>query len=361
MPAEKKRKAWKTALVAAAACLALFSLVSMLVVRIVYEPQFGRAERPERSLYLAYGDVAERYPREEARFYSGRNALTGYLYGAGQDKGLLVLAHGIGGGADSYLSEILHFVDAGWRVFAYDCTGSYSSEGAGTRGLPQSAADLDAALTYLESVEAHRGLPVALYGHSWGGYAVAAVLDKGHRVDAAVSVAGYNAPAGVLLARARGMMGGFAYVQYPYLWAYQALLFGSGAWHTALDGINSGGVPVLIIHGTADDVITYGGTGIIAQRSKITNPNAEYKTCGKEGQNGHNSLFMSAEAIAYMEDAQRRYQELMRAREGEDLEEAVDAFYAGIDRERASRPDPEFFGDVDAFLDRALGGGEPSL
>ena len=42
-------------------------------------------------------------------------------------------------------------VDHGWRVLAYDATGSCESEGEGTVGLVQSALDLDAALTYVEN------------------------------------------------------------------------------------------------------------------------------------------------------------------------------------------------------------------
>lgn len=61
-------------------------------------------------------------------FKSGDNNLRGYLYGQGQDQGLVVVAHGLGGGADSYLPQITYFVDQGWRVFAYDATGSFDCE-----------------------------------------------------------------------------------------------------------------------------------------------------------------------------------------------------------------------------------------
>ena len=42
---------------------------------------------------------------------------------------------GIGGGADSYLPQITYFLDQGWRVFAYDATGSFDSEGKTTKGV----------------------------------------------------------------------------------------------------------------------------------------------------------------------------------------------------------------------------------
>ncbi len=366
LPSAGKRKGWKNALRAVLACLLMFALTSMLVVHFVYSDQFGRADAPDRSFYLVYDDLAAHFPREVVHFQSGRNTLTGYLYGASNRRGLMVIAHGIGGGADSYLTEIAHFVEAGWCVFAYDCTGSYASEGKGTRGLSQSALDLDAALSFLEGKSkegaltdaegkpAFEGLPVALYGHSWGGYAVAAVLGKGHNLSAVVSVAGYNSPPSMLLDQAHSMMGAFAYVQYPFLWSYNALLFGPAGWRTALDGINAVDTPVLLLHGTSDEMIGYETTSITAQSARITNPNVEYKACATEGQNGHNSLFMSADALSYVNELHAEYNDLLALRSGSVSEEERAEFFADINRMRASALDPGFMADVDAFLDRAI-------
>ena len=81
------------------------------------------------------------------------------------------------------------------------------SEGSGTRGLPQSALDLDAALDYIESDESLNSFPVFLMGHSWGGYAVTAVLNFDHEIAGSVSVAGYNDPMTMISEFADGMMG----------------------------------------------------------------------------------------------------------------------------------------------------------
>ena len=55
---------------------------------------------------------------------------------------------------------------SGYSVLTYDATGTGASGGSGTRGLAQSALDLDAALTRAEQED----LPILLFGHSWGGY-----------------------------------------------------------------------------------------------------------------------------------------------------------------------------------------------
>ena len=80
------------------------------------------------------------------------------------------------------LPETMHFVDSGYSVLTYDATGTGASGGSGTRGLAQSALDLDAALTRAEQED----LPILLFGHSWGGYAAAAVLGGSHDVTASV-------------------------------------------------------------------------------------------------------------------------------------------------------------------------------
>ena len=195
-----------------AVIVVLFSVCSMMVVKAMYDKQFGRADKPKFSGYLTYGDVDGYCDRRVVRFKSGDNTLVGYVYGEHNDKGLVVIAHGLGGGAESYMAETLYFVDNGWRVFSFDCTGSYESEGKGAKGLPQSVVDLNSALGYIESDSALKDLPVMLYGHSWGGYAVAAVLNYGHDVAAAASIAGFNAPMEILFERAERMMGSIAHV-----------------------------------------------------------------------------------------------------------------------------------------------------
>lgn len=102
----------------------VYGVVSMVIVAVVYGGQFPRYDRPDMSVSagLRYEDIEADYPRDLVSFKSGDNLLQGYVYGSGQDRGLVVLAHGIGGGADSYLSQISYFVDQGWCVFAYDAS-----------------------------------------------------------------------------------------------------------------------------------------------------------------------------------------------------------------------------------------------
>lgn len=351
--ASDKKKRLRIALLVLCAVVILFAIGSMVTVKVLYDSSFRRAERPQFSAYLRYDDVPE-YDRRIVRFESGRNLLTGYLFGEGNEKGLVVIAHGLGGGAESYLPEIIYFADQDWTVFAYDCTGSYASEGEGTVGLAQSLLDLDAALTYIRSNDDLSHLPVMLCGHSWGGYAVASVLTYDHPITAVVSIAGFNSPMEMVFEQAKGIMGWFAYLEYPFMWAYQTMLFGKAAWVSAVDGINKTDTPVMIIHGDKDDVISYTGPAIIAHRSKITNPNAVYKTCSEEGRNGHSNLFYSEAALKYREELNEEYNELYYQYDGDIPDEVKAAFYAEVDRFLASELDPEFMDNINEFLERSL-------
>lgn len=349
----RKKRRSRIAVVIVCAIVIVFCAGSLAVIKTLHDRNFSRADRPQFAAYLRYEDIPQ-YDKKIVHFKSGQNTLTGYLYRNGGDRGLVVVAHGLGAGAESYLPEIVYFVDQGWAVFAYDCTGSHASEGKGTVGLAQSVLDLHAALAYVESNAELRGLPIMLFGHSWGGFAVASVLNYDHPVTAVASVAGYNSPMKMVFEEARAIMGWFAYVEYPIMWAYQTMLFGRTAWMSAVDGINRTDTPVMIIHGDRDGRISYNGAAIIAHRNQITNRNVVYKTCSEEGRNGHSNLFYTEAALKHRAQKNQEYKELYDQYNGNLPDNAKAAYYAGVDRFKTSELDPGFMGDINEFFEDAL-------
>lgn len=350
----KRKKIRKIILIVLILLFVIFSAVSMVIVKHSFDEIFGRTSMGDYSAYLRYEDVEDQYDRELLSFMSGENKLQGYLYGTGNEKGLVVISHGLGGGAVSYLSETLYFVDHGYQVFGYDNTGCHGSEGENCIGLPQSVIDLDAALTYIEQEERFTGMPVFLYGHSWGGYAVTAILNYDHEIAATASVAGFNKPMTMIMEWGENMMGAFARVEYPYIYLYQKLLFGDKLNLTAVDGINSCDTPVLIIHGSEDTTVGYDGAGTIAYRDEITNPNVQYKICDSEKQNDHNRLFQSLESIAYAEEVNEAYHALYEQYDGEIPEDVAREFCAGTDKAKMSEVDEAFMQDVLDFYENAV-------
>lgn len=344
MMAKKKNKL-KIALIIIIITVAIIFSAGMAITSYLMGQNFSRGDYgdPRYMTDYYYEHYSGDYPRTEVSFKSGGNELKGFIYGGNNDIGLLVFAHGIGGGHEDYMKTLIWFVDKGWRVFGYDATGSGHSEGSGTRGLPQSALDLDAALDYIESDESLNSFPVFLMGHSWGGYAVTAVLNFDHEIAGSVSVAGYNDPMTMISEFADGMMGDSS-AAYPFMWIYNKVLFWNYSDLSAVDGINSCDVPVMIIHGTQDGTIGYDRSSIIAQRDKITNPNVQYLTLDEM----HSSMFQSKDSIVYSDELNKEYKSLYE-QYGEIPDNVKEEFYAAADKDRLNKPNEEFLEQIEKF------------
>lgn len=336
--------------------LLIVLIVTQLVTHQILKRQhFGRGAYPDfaNAAYF-YDDYKDRYAREGVSFLSGKNRLQGYVYGTENDKGLIVISHGIGGGHENYINTIVWFLDRGWQVFAYDGTGSCESEGDGTVGLVQSALDLDAALSFIENESRFAGLPVLLFGHSWGGYAVSAGLTFDHRVAASAALAAYSSPSDILFEKARDVMGGAGILLSPFLWFDQILTFGRHASLSAVDSINSTAIPVLIVHGSEDEMIAVDGAALIAKKTRITNPNVEYLILDAPGQNSHNSIFRSPEAVPYIDDVNARFQTLFDQHKGQIPDEVRQAFMSGVDKALVNRVNESLLLQIEKFYERAL-------
>ena len=329
----------------------IFSVISMGVTKYIYDHQFPRHDRYDEtvSAKLRYSDLSSDYPRQVVSFKSGKNMLRGYLYGDDNAKGLIVVAHGLGGGADSYLAQIKTFVDRGWRVFAYDTTGSFDSEGKSTKGFPQAILDLNAALAYVDTAEDIKELPLVLFGHSWGGYAVANALHFDHDIKGVVSVSGANRAMDMIMEQGEKMMGPFINIQYPFLWSYQRLLFGDVATLNAVTAINKSTIPVLIVHGTEDDMVGYSKSSIISHANALKNPNAETYTISEIGRNGHNDLFKSSRAVEYIDQINVEYRALYDSYEEKIPYETNQDFYAKLDRFLVEELDEALMEKINTF------------
>jgi dienelactone hydrolase len=307
------RKRYIITIIAILVSLCLAFIGCTIIVLEVYSSSFGRVEELSSNevasmWYYIWNDIDHiKYSRKEVRFSSRENKLQGFIYGETNSNGLVIISHGLGGTADAYFPMIIYFVDKGWRVFAYNNTGVSGSEGESIRGLTQSVIDLDAALAYVKSSNELNNLPIMLVGHSWGGFAVCAVLNKERNIKAVVSFAGYNTGGEVLKENVMSMVGGIYYMLYPQFWAIEKRLFGDMAKLTAIDGINKSDIPAMIVQCANDDVITPNGTSIYAHRGKITNSNA--LIIYREGENatGHEYTFCSKEQKAYIDWAKENW------------------------------------------------------
>jgi hypothetical protein len=122
-----------------------------------------------------------------------------------------------------------------------------------------------------------------------------------------------------------------------------------------VDGINESDAAVMIVHGVADESVSYDGASIIAQRDEITNPNVVYRTCDAEGRNSHHNLLKSEVAVAYASQASTVYTDLLNQYGGAVRDEAEALLYESLDRFWTSGLDEELFEEIGAFFDASIG------
>lgn len=186
--------------------------------------------------------------------------LVGYLYEQNdpslQEKGVIVFAHGMGGGGQNgYMDMFHHLTMNGYYVFAYDATANDESEGEVIGGLPQGFIDLDYAIDYAYTIDKISNLPFLLMGYSWGGLSVANVLNYHPEVEAVVSLAGWNKSMDLIEYRGCQMVGNIAKLLIPFAIVHEYMMYGDYAFSTGLKGFENSDCKVMIIHGAQDDTI----------------------------------------------------------------------------------------------------------
>jgi len=353
MANSKQARIWKWIAVVVAVLVVAFFAASFFIDKSELDKTFTRTSTESFRL-IPTEEFAAGYNTEPVEFQFQGNTLRGYVYKANQPKGFIVFRHGIGSDHAAYLALICAMVDRGWTVFAYDAIGCGISDGDNMKGMAQSPLDVVAAVEHARESGMVGDLPLVLWGHSWGGYGVAAAMDIIPDVDACVTMSGYNSPVGVLMEFTERMMGPAAVTQYPTMWLNNKIVFGADADRTALDGINKTSAPVLIIHGDNDQVVEYTGSSIIAQRDHITNKKTQYLVMHEPGRNGHNSYFYTPEANKYLNEKSAELEELNEQYPGGLPDDVIATFSESFDAKRANEADSGLMDAIVEFLDEGL-------
>ncbi len=295
----KRRRIRKVCIILIVSTLS-YVVVSMAGSVIIFQIIFSRSGSIA-PYELTYDDIdQDRYPREELWFPSGNQQLFGCLYQPKEkSSGIILLANGMNCCIDRHLPEILWFVDNGFSVFTFEYTGVGHSQGNGTVGIAQARLDVRSAIAYIRSRSDLCWLPLLLYGHSLGGYAVGTALQDDDSIRAAVCVAGFNEPNENMLHHARRYVGFLADLQYPFMCLQNYFLFGNDSNETVIAAVNSVRTPVLIIGGNTDDIVTE-DISILHKKDEITNPNAVTLLIEAPYRGGHNTLWLREDAARYL-------------------------------------------------------------
>ena len=225
----KKKKVIAISVVSGVAALLLACMIVLYCVAVsIYQGSFNY--RCTTSAENAF--TMEEFPeltRERHTFISNKKqTLVGYLYENNdetmEEKGVVVFAHGLGGGGQiGYLDIFDYMTKNGYYVFAYDATANDESEGDVVGGLPQGFIDLDYAISYAQTLDEIKDLPFVLMGYSWGGLSVTNVLNYHPEVKAVASLAGWNESMNLIDYQGCQMVGNVAKMLLPFASVYEFL------------------------------------------------------------------------------------------------------------------------------------------
>lgn len=341
-----------------ACILAAFILIVMPVLTVVvYRDNFG--ERFETAEWMAYSvDDFEGLQVEECTFESNNGQLlAGYRYSKEnqQVKGVVVIAHGLGGGGqNTYMDVADCFTSNGYLVFAYDATGNDKSEGDSVEGLPQGVIDLDYALRYVKQDDTYRDLPIVLFGHSWGGYSVGNVLNCHPDVKAAVLVAGFDRSTELFEQQGASMIGSGIKLFMPYVSLYERVKFGKYAAYSAIKGFANSDAGIMVIHSKND-------TTVLPENGydkfyDVYGDNARFCFIEYEDR-GHDYVYYSEAAKHYRDQLNKDYTAYVEANGGEYNIEIKTAFMEKyLDKSKCFELDNELMERILTFYDSCCGG-----
>ena len=331
-------------LVVSTICAALMSVplvVNPIASAVVYEAIFSSRYQPDDYSTLAYSDFSGLCV-DRSDFLTDNGAkLAGYKYykeNVGV-RGLVVLAHGLGcGGHNMFIPFIDYFTSNGYYVFTYDATGNGESEGGSIEGLPQGVIDLDYALNHVSKIREYKGLPVVLFGHSWGAYSCGNVLNFHPEIKAAIIISGCNESGDFILSKSKEKVGNIAKLFTPAVSTYEKIKFGTKYTSiSAIDGMKNSNAKIMIVH-SRDDSQVPTEYGYDKFYSEFKN-NDRFEFVLYENR-GHNYLFFSEESAKYRDMINKEYKEYVESSGKEYSAEIKSEFMsAHLDKKRAFEPD----------------------
>ena len=339
---EKRKQKRKAILISVVAFLLSVPLVILpSVTVIIYEAIFGRRYETPTWMEFSVADF-DGLQMERSDFLSDGVMLAGYKYSKSNQevKGVVILAHGLGGGGhNSYMPLIDFFTSNGYYVFSYDAIGNDNSEGNSVRGLPQGIICLDDAIGHASCIEEYQNLPFVLFGHSWGGFSVGNVLRMHPEIQAAVIVAGFNESEDLLKYQGERVVGKNAPDLMPYLKLYERIKFGKEFTDiTAVQGLSNTDAGILIVHSQDDTTVPteYGYDKFY----EVFCDSDRFEFVLYEDR-GHGYLFCSEAAEAYREQLESDYRSYVEENGKEDSDEIKAEFMRlHMDKKKAFEPDP---------------------
>ena len=333
--------------------LGLLVIVPFGLAVFLYEQNFGERLEPYAPLSRSLDEFAG-LKREKFTFASqDGQGLVGYKYckDSVDARGVVIMAHGLGGGGhNSYLDVADYLASHGYLVFAYDATGNGESEGNSVRGIPQGLIDLDYAIRFVKNTSDFAGLPIMLFGHSWGGYSAASVLNYHSDVQAVVMAAGFNESTDVIAEAGQEMVGDLISVLLPYVSVYERVKFGDYAKQSSIAGFDNTQAGVMILYSLDDDNISFEASYDVFFKRYGKNPRFQFVQFEDRG---HDSIWYAASARVYQAQFNEQFAVYVQSLEqGFTPEVRADYLQNHLEKSLLYVLDEEIMGSIVSFYDQ---------
>lgn len=310
-----------------------------VAIKTIFDNIFSRYDRPNYDITPGLINISRtNLKREELDFDSNGYKLRGYYYPNNSNK-LIIVCHGLRSGADDYLPFINYFINNGFECFSFNYKGTYESEGNKTFGMSESLVDLDNAINYIENDKILSKKDIYLFGHSWGGFAVCAVLNLHKNIKAVASISGFNDAASIIVDKGVSYAGELAAFPKKYIDWYQEVTFGNYLNYNATNGINSAkNTKILLAHGSFDLIIDFKLQSIISNVNNFINNNVIYYI-GNNCNKGHETILYSKESIDYQKMVKKDIKKI-------DDNEKIKEYVLNVDHYKYNEVNEELFNKI---------------
>lgn len=285
---------------------------------------------------------------EKFSFRSGNNTLVGnyYYYDGYKDDELIIFCHGIGGGHRSYMREIEHLCQCGYKVLAYDNTGCFDSQGESIICISQSLSDLDSAIRTLKSSgEFQKYKKVHVIGHSWGGFAAGNIANYHSDIDKIVVISGFVSVEQLIKAFLKGNKGVLKKHVFKTIYNFEKEMNPDYVGSSTLDALKSGNSEFLLAYSKDDPNVPFE----YSIRYINENFNCENVTQLIYEDRKHNPNY-TLDAVTYMNDVFGKYKKVSKSLKMK-TPEAKKEYFKDVDWLRMTNQDKDFWEQVCKFLD----------
>lgn len=319
---------WFFILISIVIVITIFSLIIFCIycqaVERVFKHHNLTLSFPYSLTYEAYADDIDRKRVEIVD--QDNDTLVGYYYwkkGENSPKALIIVSHGFNSDHTKYMPEISVLISKGYLVFSYDNSANGESEGDDQYSLYHSAFDAERVLNFITKTNK---LPLGLYGHSWGAFAVLAAAHPEYDIKCVVARSGFQQESQTIVDGFKRNNKIFSYILRPYARLFSLIINGRKTNTKASDGIiKTPNTKFLLLHSQDDDLVFFHHSAAKAvldkqKRSKCQNAKVIIY------ENGGHLLLFTAESSSKRRAARRTYADLVNKYDNDISEEVIEEY-----------------------------------